>query len=487
MRNNKFIFLITLLLLSLIISCSDSSGVRLRFEAEKMFHDSEKKFSDAQLKNELGDPKVLANIQNDYMLTVEFCYESLDSIPENSREHLELQLLTFRSVSRLSQFYYARKRFDSSVFVTEKLINTIPLMGTPLLESNLNLGQALHARGDWDSTLVIYDMVLNKFYPPIDPEGNISYKLFNLPYHIFKISKATKQNEAQIHFEFAEQYYQKLLSEFPNSLLESPIHTNLALLYDEMGFWEKEISELSKIKDSSSESMQNLAIKIGDIYLEYLKDNKAALDQFNLIKSQINTRDTLKNPMIDIRVAKTYMNMENFAEARQILMNIKRNYRSFHESSPTNQHLIAKSFDKENNWKRAEIEYNLLLEKFKTSDEAMTTYLYLFDHFQKFGPKSEVTRIASRALKSFDQIISNYSGTIFEAKAKIYKADLFIKQKQWLKAAEIMVSIFDRFPQSEYGRKAINTAAIIYKDKLNSPEKAKELRDRYQKSLANLK
>lgn len=474
-----------LFIIILFCGCSNQTATKSRYEIEKMFHQAEKDFDDAQLKGEFSNPETIAKHLNNYREIKNNCYNLLESITPEHKEVEEIQYLTYQAVSRLSQFYYARKEYDSSATVLDEMIKKIKMKGTPLVETYINLGQSLHAAGKWDSTLEVYDYAIETFYPPVEPSGVISFKLFNLPYHIFQVANISGNNqEAQIHYEYAQTYYRSLISKFPNSPLESAAHANQALLYHDKGLWLKEIEELSMIKDSSTVTQLSLDIKIADLYADKLGEHDKALDRYNKIVNNLTSEDTVIYPLANFRVAGVMIHKKDYSEAREILYDLKKDYRSFFERNPAAQLLLARSFELDGNWKRAEIEYNLLLEKFKTADESLAAYLHIIDHFSNSKRTAERERWINNAQKAFDDLIEKYPSTIIEAKALIFKADLYKQLKEWQNSIAIMLEIFEKFPGSRYSNKAILTAATIYEDELNDKIKADELREKLKKSLA---
>ncbi|MFH2048228.1 MAG: tetratricopeptide repeat protein, partial [bacterium] len=198
------------------------------------------------------------------------------------------------------------------------------------------------------------------------------------------------------------------------------------------------------------------------------------------------TEDTLFIPVVYFKKAMVRMEMKEYSEARQILFDIKENFRSYFAGNPKAQYAIARSFELENNWKRAEVEYNYLIENYRGSDEAMASFLYVAKYLKDAGRVDESKRWYEDAEKYYNQIAASGEGTLNEAMAKVYLADLFQNQEKWDKSAEILIQIFDKYPQSEPGRKAILKASAIYRSKLNSEVKADSLIEVFKASIADI-
>ena len=477
--------LTVLFIIILFCGCSNQTAIKSRYEIEKTFDQAEKDFDKAKSKKELSNPETVSNLQDRYRKIKNNCYQLLETMEPDEKETEEIQYLTYQTVSRLSQFFYARKEYDSSALALEELIKKIPIKGTPLVETYINLGQSLHAAGKWDSALEVYDYAIETFYPPVEPSGSIFFKLFNLPYHIFQVTNISENSqEAQIHYEYANTYYQKLISEYSGTPLESAAHANQALLYHDKKLWTKEIEELSLIKDSSSVTQLSLNIKIADIYAEKLGKLDKALDKYNTILNTLRPEDSVIYPLANFKIAGIMMQKDKYSKARKILYDLKNNYRKFYGKNPAVQLLLARSFELENNWRRAEIEYSLLLEKFKTADESLAAYLHIINYFGETNRNDEKERWIKNAQNAYDDLIEKYPSTIMEAKALIFKADLYKQLKEWQNSIDIMLEIFEKFPGSRYSNKAILTAATIYEDELKNKDKAEELRVRLKRSLA---
>lgn len=462
----------------ILLSCADNMAVRLRYEAEKKLHQAEKLLADARIKPELADPHTMRAVADRFGEVVEFCYQVLDSVNSQSYpvEHREVQHLAFRSSSRLSQLFFSYKRFDTCAAILNRLLGRVQLDEPELLTTYVNLGQALQATGLWDSALVIYDNALERFYPPVDGSGEVILALFNIPAHIFRVVNMIGDSaEVADMFHKAHEYYSGLAADFPDTRLAPAAHANLARLYDDTGQWEKEIAELSAMTDTASRSNLTIQLRIADIYGTRTKDLNRALKLYNEILDGLENSDTLARPQVFFKISMVKMEQGRYAQAREILVDLKKDYPQFYTATPMAQYAIARSFELEGNWSRAEVEYNYLIENYRGSDEAMSTFMYIADLFEKQGRKRESERWFKEAEQHFDEMAAIGTGTVVEAKALAYKADLYQQKNDWNRSAEILLSLFDKYPDSEVGRQALLKASAIYRKKLHDRAAADSL------------
>ena len=476
--------LATFMVVVLLLSCSDNRAVRLRYEAEKVLHLAEKHLADAQIKPEPVDSQTLKEITDRFGEVVEFCYQALDSIDGQASpiEYRELQHLVFQSSSRLSQMFYSHQRFDTCIAILNRLLDWIQLEAPQFLTIHVKLGQALQASGSWDSALIVYNGALDKFYPPVDDSGEVILSLFHLPAHIFRVVDMIGDSAAaKGKFTEAERYYLDLVDGFPGTKLAIAARTGLARLYDDTEQWEKELAQLAAVPDSTSSANQaspaNLTIKIrmADIYGAKIKDLNRALKLYDGILGRLAKTDTLVRPLVLFKISMVKMEQGSHAQARKMLVDLKRDYPSFFAATPMVQYAIARSFELGGNWSRAETEYTFLIENYRGSDEAMSTYLYIADFFEKQGRKRESARWYREAEQYFDEAATIGAGTVTEAKALTYKADLYRQKNDWSRSVEILQGLFDKHPQSEFGQQALLKASAIYRKKLDNRAAADSL------------
>jgi len=469
-----------LCLMLLFMACSDNPAVRMRYQAEKKFYEAEKLLKDSQLKKEKPDENILKTIAARYRDLNEYCLASLKSLDKeaNPVEHRELAELTFRSSTRLSQLYYSTKQYDSSLAILEHLMATVTLESNRLVSTRLNMAKTIQASGDWEKAQSVYNDLIETYYPPVDDTGGVVYELFNLPAHIYRMTTYLRDSLAITRESGnAELYYRKLIDEYPNSSVDIAGRAMLARLYEEMQKWPGAIEQYTALDALSSGENPAIKIKIADIYASGLRQYDKALGMYRDILSQTDTVDSLTYPLLLFKTSIVKMEQKKYDEARMILLDIKKVYPLFMAVTPLAQLTMARSIDMEGNWNRAMVEYALLIEKYPESDEAMSIHLYIADYYKEKGRLEEAEQWYEKAEEFYDHMMVRGAGTLLEAKAMVFKADLYQRTDKPEKTAGTLVDLFDKYPNSESGRRAVIKAARIYRDKLNNKPKADSLID----------
>lgn len=488
MNYNKQILIYPfLLLIFALCACSGNKPLQARYNAEKMFYEAENTLKDARALSTNLSVEQSTEITNLFTKLVSYCYTQIDQIDSslNPVEFNEFNYITYQAVTRLSQLYFLNKNYNKCIEITNKLLTKIRIPAQQKAAVYINLGQALQSAGNWDSSYAVYNNALEKFSPPLTNTNEIIGSIFNLPLYVYRVVNYIKDKNA-VSFEITktENYYLNLVHDFKGNKLETASRSNLAKLYEETGQWKKELSQLQLLTNPTSKSYFTVLLKTADIFGGKLKKYDTALTIYNYILE--NTADTADDMRSILMFKKSLVQIDlgNFEQARTLLHKIKSTYPNIYNQSPLFQYNLARSFELQNNWNRAEQEYNLLLEKFKGSSESMMTLLYLVDHFKKQNNTQEKDRWFAKAESYFNELAKSGTGRLLEARAMLYLADLYNRNDYFEKSAQILTTIFEKYPETDPGKQALIKSIRLYQNKLHNPQKADSLLQQLKLTLA---
>ncbi len=474
----KWVLLAGLLAGLLATSCSDNSAAIRRYAIERQYFLADKMVKDAQIRPELNDPQLNSRIRKAYADLLISCYAALDSTDKakDSVEYFELGMLTYRSGVRLSQMLFAARRYDSCGAVIKKLTATVALPRVESAGAQVLLGQSAQGAGKLDSAIADYRRAITILDPPVSPDGNVVFSVFNVPaqmYRIYqRIGDSTKRRQA---FAEAESYYQHLTAGAPGSKQSLAAHAMLARLYGEVGDGRAAIASLEQLKDSTGAVNPDARLTIADIEAAQLLEYDKALALYDDIEKGLPKRDSVLIPILELKKALVLMQQKQYSKARQTLVDMKAKYQYYYDSDPMTQYTMARSFEQEGNFTRAETEYKYLIDKYAGSEQAFSTMLYLAEQYGKQGRKMEADKMLERAEKTFDSAAARGAGSGEEALALTYKAELLRRKEDFRSSAGVLVQIFDKFPDTEVGKRALLTAAAVYREKLKEPSVADSL------------
>jgi tetratricopeptide (TPR) repeat protein len=232
---------------------------------------------------------------------------------------------------------------------------------------------------------------------------------------------------------------------------------------------------LSQVKDSSGAPALDAQVRIADIYAGELMYSDSALAMYERIGSRLVGQDTALRPILLFKRSLVHVVKKQYDKARQLLSELDRNYHQYFLASPAAQQVKSRSYELDGNWDRAETEYRFLIENYAGSEEAMQAYLYLGEQFAKQGRTTEADRWMQKAEAYYQQTAERSAGTPVEARALTYKAEMLRRKSDWSGAATVLIAIFDKFPDSEIGQKAMVAAVGLYREKLGNPAVADSL------------
>jgi tetratricopeptide (TPR) repeat protein len=465
-------FLIVLLIL---LGCSADRSKQITYNAERIYHQAEKLFETASIKPNLGDTATWSGIKNGYLNSIRYCWIHLDSLPADKfpQERQGLESVAYLATTRLASIYFAEQKIDSAIALLQQLLSLTNLTGRALLSTQSNLAQAYLASGDWDGGMEIYRSMIDTFYPPVDNNNEIINEVLGLPIELINIYRRLQFPEEKEAVESAREYYQRLIREWPDSELERAARLTLARFYANEQEWDESIETLSNVKDSTGQLGIPESMKIAEIYADGKNDYKAAIEIYkDLIK---RVTDTTRLVTIYIRTGIAYYDDGQYAKCRETMDFIKKRYYGYFMSNPVPQDFMAKSFDREDNWERAEEEYFWLISNFPESREAFDAYLTIARHYDEIDNEQLSESWYRRAEEFYSRMQSQHAGTPVAASAISYKAEIARLQENWDRAAQLLEELYRRFPEQDVGRRGLVNAIHLYREKLDNPARADSL------------
>jgi tetratricopeptide (TPR) repeat protein len=468
----------------LAMGCSQNSNVQIRYKAEKLLHSAEKLYETATIKPDLNNRELWAQIKQSYNNVAEFVLKYIDSLPANTQfiERAELESIAFMAVNRLSSIYYSERNFDSAIVLIHRLLAATQLEGIQLLTSELNLARILQSKGNWTEAMKVFRSIIDTFYPPVDNDNQIISQALNLPLELIRVNRMIGDTLALAgEIESAHQYYQRLITEWPNSALSTAAISNLARLYFDEGNWDKAIENLALLKDSTGQVDLSAAIMIADITSNGKKEHSRALSMYDQLLTRMTDSATIA--AVYSRKGRTYFDGKDYPKCRETMSYIKDYYYKFFQSNPIPQTYIALSLARGEKWNLAENEFLWLIDNYSTTEQAFEAFLIIANHYGQIGEMDNSENWLRKGVEFYDRMARQYTGTAIEASAISYKAEVSRREEDWVNAAKYLEELFEKFPQTDAGRKALINAAAIYREKLQDPQKADKLIDRVKKEL----
>lgn len=459
-----------------IAGCETETSKQIVFNAEKSLHQAEQTFNTASIKPDLSNTETWSKTKESYLSTIGYCWTHLDSLTMENfpAERKDLESVAFMATSRLASIYYAESKFDSSITILSQLLTLTKLSDRALLSSKSNLARAYHAKNDWESGIDVYKSMIDTFYPPIDAENNIIWEVLNLPVELLKMS--IQLQNLPNNFENSKttrDYYQKIIIDWPGTDLEKEARRKLAGILADYQKWDEAIETIETIKDSTGLAHVPDAMRIAEFLSAGKKNHSAAIAIYEDLLQRVE--DSAGVASIYVKIATTHFANESYSDCRETLKFVKNNYYPYYMSNPLPQQYYALSFEKQNEWNRAEDEYQWLITNFTGTESAFEAFLTIAEHYNNLNNVRLTDSWYDKADKFYIKMQAERRGTFIEASAISYRAEVARRRGNWDNAAKRLEELFRRFPDKEVGFRGLNNAIDIYRDKLNNPAKADSL------------
>jgi len=472
------------MLIMLTSQCGRDISQSFTFKAEKKFHAAEKLGQSSAITGGQIDSLTRTRIKNGYYEVANYCWAHIDSISREKQpgERRDIETVAYLAVSRLSQIYSAENKNDSIIILNRQLQNFAALEGTPLLNSRLFVARAYQTDGNILEAISIYRTLIDTFYPPVENNSQILYPVLNLPRQMVRMFfLLDDEAAAAAETESAEEYYKRLISEWPNSAMESAARGNLARLYYESKQWDKAIDNLAQLRDSTGQIDIESELMIAGITASGKQEYRKAIELYDNLSSR--TEDSATQALINMRKGIVYYRSGNYERCRKTMTEISDNYPRFYRRNPLPQKYLALSFEKLDDWIRAENEFRWLIDNYPRSEAAFDAFLSIASFYEMENEDKYTQEWYQKAEQFYKSMAGQYKGTNIEASALSYLAEVAKRRQNWDSAANYLEAIFDKFPQTDMGKRSMVNAAMIYRDKLNQSDKADSLISKLRKEL----
>jgi len=480
---------VVIMILSIIIvaGCTTEKNKSIIYNAEKLYHDAEKLRQKSNVKPDTDRTEIYNLLKDAYNKTTDFCLQNIDSFPIEKfpDDRKTLESIAFKATNRMVQLYSAEKKFDSVIFVTSRLMHFTRLEDIELLTTQFNLARAYQSKGNLPDAIHIYHSLLDSFYPPVTDNNEIITMVLNLPLQIIKTYYAVGEDSlAALEGIVAEEYYNRLVEDWPNSDLETAAIGNLARIYYDLADWDKAIEKLNLLTDSTGQIDVEAAMMKAGILINGKKQYDRAISIFDNLLDRVT--DTTIIPVIMLRKGIAFYEKGEYQTCRQIMSEINDRFEYYYHNNPTPQKYVALSFERLGDWNMAENEYKWLIDNYSVTEPAFDAHLTLADHYKKLNNNELAESWYRRAETFYNTMATRYPGTVVEASAISYLAETARRRENWDLAARYLEELYSRFPNTEHGRRGLVNAATIYREKFNDENRADSLINLLKRELIPL-
>lgn len=372
----------------------------------------------------------------------------------------EMARMAIRAQVELAKFYANEQKADSVLAAYRRIGREIPAGPEDIAGATMALALTFKAINLFDSSIYFYDKLLAEYYPPTDSLQRVNTDIISIPIDKIKISRAIADTAMfEIFTKDALDYYGRLKSEFPNSLLARTATIYTGRVYAITRQWDEALDQLNQIKDSTGViDIQALVLK-ANIYNGPLNDEGKSIELYQEILARDPDSSIIGSTLL--RLGAALCSQEQFEEGRRVLVDLKEAFARYPFLTSKAQLYYAQSFEAQNRWDRALSEFQWLMENHPYTEEAFRAALHIPEYFTRENDQKLADIWYDRAIDFFNRAIVNQQGRPVVIAAYTFLSDTYRRTEQWPEAMKTLDQIYSLTPTSRIGAKALYNAARV--------------------------
>ncbi|MBN1793395.1 MAG: tetratricopeptide repeat protein [Candidatus Omnitrophica bacterium] len=451
--NNRFSFA----LIGAIVAVSLVTGGCNKdddYTAEKLFWKANKRLT--ELKG--GDPKK--------KLTRE---ESLELIPEYAQvvERCPSTQLAARAQFIVADLYVTGGQVDRAREELMKVINNFPKMGNLRAEAQFYRGYLYETQEkDWGKAREEYERVLSNH------EGTM--KSLEVPIYIAQhYEREGDVFTAREEYDKAIRYYEDALSKGLSKVYVANCMEVLSTCYIKKRRWDDALSLLKDmaIEHPDTPHAASAMLKISNI-CQTLKEPEREISLYKEILGEIRGKNPPLETRATLRLAHVYMVSGEGEEARAILRNLQGRNEERKEFCSKMELMIARSYELEDNWEKAEETYNAIEKEYPLSSASFQAPMMIAQHYLRSGETDRAGEIFATAIDRYNTIIEQNPDSELAAAAQDYISMSYLFQNKWEESIANLEELIANFPNSSRAATSLFAIASIYQNFLKKPDEA---------------
>lgn len=180
-------------------------------------------------------------------------------------------------------------------------------------------------------------------------------------------------------------------------------------------------------------------------------------------------------------IAQLYVLQGQYSKAQKELLRITQNFSAKSEIASRAQFMIGNLYERQGDWEKAISEYEKVIELYPLSSLGLKTPIYIAQHYQRSQENSQVERTYKKAVRNYEKIINDYSGTSVAPIVMDYLALAHFSQGKWDKAIEVWQEIANEYSHSPIAEKSLLASGEIYARQIRDLQKAIQIYEDFVK------
>ncbi len=296
------------------------------------------------------------------------------------------------------------------------------------------------------------------------------------PLYIAEYYKKNKMVEESANaYKEALAHYRSLVADLGEIKMTALVQNYVAMVYASQSLWDEAVSEWENIvlEYPKSSIVPYTSLILGETYFTQLKERTKAVEKYVfIIESYPNSEYSLRAISRLIKLYFVTGDYDKVREYSEMLVDASKGNREVEAQAMA---IIARSYEKQGDWEKAESMYQSVMEDYSDTVVALRIPLFMALHYKSDDEASvDVEKIYSDALDTYSEVMdANDATSSMKQVASELSTLVSAKQENWHDVANNLDAAWknESFPVSRRSR-ALYVMAYVYAEKLKDKEKS---------------
>ncbi len=453
-----------------------SSGLTDRYEAERMAWQAGKLARAMRSNPELATDEMRARVEESYKAIVRRFPPAGEPLTDEARD-----VASIAGQSRLALASMAMDRgdMDLGIELFASVRDSYAFDRRLAVEARLSAGNAYEAVGRWPAAAAEYEALTAAWPPAEDPSGPPDPRILRTPLKVAAGYAVRGERASAVDaFARARSYYDRWIRDWEGSPTAKLALELKGESFAQEGRFAEAVATLERLDARYGDEVNRAAVwlRLAELYATGLGDDTKAREYYRKVVEA--DPDGTPGATASIALAGLDIGDGRYDEARARLERTLATFKDEPTVAATAMHYLALSLEGGGNWEGAAARYNALAQEHPTTLYGLMAPLHVARHYRDAGAADAAARAFDRAVQQYERIIRDSESTPAELAARNYLVEARMDQREWARAAEVLLETADRFADSEAAPSMLMQAAELYASKLDDAGKAREVFER---------
>ncbi len=456
------------------LGCAGKTETALRFEMERLLVQADRLQDQSKLKSTPLSEKELSKLIESYQKIADkvTAVADLNDIEKASDDKKQTWAIGSLALTRIGNLYLNSGIYDKA-YASFQAVARNPTITAVQKNAVLSyMALALQKLDQFQEAAAVYDSLALGYLAILAPQ-NPNIDALDAPLKSADMwMRAGERKRYLEKMDQAETYYRTLINTHKGTLLEAAAIGKLSGAYLQQSRFADAIEILKTVRDDSTGNISpTIMLTIADIYMNRLHDCRNAEQTY---------RDFIKfypkhesKPTAQLGLGLSLYEQTRYTDARKAVQGIEKSARVRHNIVAQAFFLVALCYEREDKWELAKGQFDIVQSSFIGTEHAFEATLHVAAYYRNHGMTALAEKSFESSLRYIEKYIAeNSANPLLEAKARGHLVRAYTENGDFLKAAEQLAGLHERFPQFPEGKMAPLRLGELYETVIGDTAKA---------------